>query len=126
MKALLSLSLFASIAYGQYYETEAIPLPEGKVIEVGAIALLPEKKIAISGRGGAVWIGSGCYDDDLSRVSWTLFASGLGESSGLFWRDEALWVQQQEGFCLLKDLNGDGKANDIETETAFKRVATSA
>ena len=60
MKALLSLSLSALMAYGQYYETEAIPLPEGKVIEVGVIALLPEKKIAISGRGGAVWIGSGC------------------------------------------------------------------
>ena len=78
MKALLSLSLSASMAYGQYYETEVIPLPEGKVIEVGAIALLPEKKIAISGRGGAVWIGSGCYDDDLSKVSWTLFAQVLG------------------------------------------------
>ena len=114
MKALLSLSLFVSIASGQYYETEAIPLPEGKAVEVGVIALLPEKKIAISGRGGAVWIGSGCYDDDLSKVSWTLFASGLGEPSGLFWRDEALWFQQQSGLVLLKDLNGDGKANDIE------------
>ncbi|YCM43688.1 hypothetical protein V2O64_20495 [Verrucomicrobiaceae bacterium 227] len=114
MKSLLTFALTAVFAHGQYYKTETIPLPKGEIIEVSAIALLPEKKVAIGDRRGTIWIGTGLYDDDLSRVSWSCFARGLHEPFGMFWRDGSLVVQQRTELTKIMDVNGDGKADDFE------------
>ena len=42
-----------------FYEREEIPLPEGEVMEIGSIALMPEKKIAVTTRRGDLWICEG-------------------------------------------------------------------
>ncbi|MGJ8698252.1 MAG: DUF7133 domain-containing protein [Verrucomicrobiaceae bacterium] len=114
MKYLLFACLSVSVVHGDFYKTESIPLPEGEVIEVGSIALLPEKKVAISSRRGEVWIGEGCYEDDLSKVSWSRFAQGLHEPFGMFWKEGSLFVQQRSELTKVTDTNGDGKADDFE------------
>lgn len=115
MKTALALMTATTLAHGQYYQTETIPLPNGEVIEVGSIALLPEKKIAISSRRGAIWIGEGCYEEDLSKVSWSLFADGLHEPFGMYWEDGSLIVQQRSELTRASDVDGDGRADDFAT-----------
>ncbi len=114
MKLFITLTLTAAFAHAQYYQTEAIPLPKGEIIEVGSIALLPDQKIAISGRRGSIWIGSGCYDADLSKVTWTRFAQGLHEPFGMHWKDGSLYVQQRSEYTRITDKNGDGRADDFQ------------
>jgi len=81
---------------------------------VGSIALLPDQKIAISGRRGSIWIGTGCYDTDLSKVTWVRFAQGLHEPFGMHWKDGSLYVQQRSECSKLTDTNGDWKADEFE------------
>lgn len=111
MKTLLTFACCQALAFGQYYQTETIPLPEGKIVEVSAIALMPEKKVAIADRRGRIWVGTGLYEDDLSQVIWTCFAEGLHEPLGMHWNDGSLVVQQRTELTRLTDSNKDGKAD---------------
>lgn len=114
MKTLLTLTLSTSCALAEYYRTETIPLPEGEVIEVSSIALMPDQKVAISGRRGSIWVATGCYDDDVSQVRWTRFAQGLHEPLGMHWKDGSLYVQQRSEYTRATDTDGDGKADNFE------------
>ncbi|MBK1832940.1 ThuA domain-containing protein [Roseibacillus ishigakijimensis] len=120
MKALLStLSLagavtLAAATQDDFYRREVIPLPAGTEAEVGSIALLPEKKLAISTRRGEIWIAEGAYGEDLSQVSWTRFAYGLESSFGMFWKDDALYVTTRTDLSRLQDRDGDGEADRFE------------
>ncbi len=115
MKILLSLLVGATgaLAKAPYYLTETVPLPMGEIVEVSAIALMPEKKVAIADRRGQIWIGTGLYEDDLSKVSWSSFAKGLHEPLGMHWRDGSLIVQQRTELTRLTDTNQDGRADDF-------------
>jgi glucose/arabinose dehydrogenase len=98
-----------------YYEREPIPLPEGEVMELGSIALMPNQEIAVSNRRGEIWICSGAYGADLSKVSWRKFAEGLHEPLGMFWQNGALTVAQRPELTRIRDTDGDGLADDFET-----------
>ena len=102
----------------EFYQTELIPLPEGEVMELGSIALLPEKKVAVASRRGDVWICEGAYGDDLSAVKWTKFAEGLHEPFGMFWRDGWLWLTQRPDITKMRDTNGDWRADEFVTVAA--------
>lgn len=98
-----------------YYEREEIPLPEGEVMEIGSIALMPGKKVAVTTRRGDLWICEGAYGDDLTKVSWSKFASNLHEPLGMFWKDGALWLTQRPEVTRIADNDGDGIADVYET-----------
>jgi glucose/arabinose dehydrogenase len=100
---------------GDYYKREEIPLPPGEVMEIGSIALLPDRKVAVTTRRGDLWICTGAYDEDLSKVKWSKFAYGLHEPLGMFWRDGSLWLTQRPEVSRLTDSNKDGKADTFET-----------
>ncbi|MBK1834579.1 DUF7133 domain-containing protein [Roseibacillus ishigakijimensis] len=115
----LGLALGCSPGWGDdYYRTEEIPMPEGEVMEVGSIALLPGKKVAVASRRGDVWICEGAYGDDLSQVSWSKFAEGLHEPFGMFWRDGWLWLTQRPEVTKMRDSDGDGWADEFVTVSA--------
>lgn len=103
---------------GEFYQTEQIPLPQDEVMELGSIALLPEKKIAVASRRGDVWICEGAYGEDLSAVKWTKFAEGLHEPFGMFWRDGWLWLTQRPDITKMRDTNGDWRADEFVTVAA--------
>ncbi len=112
----LSLSA-AALAQKQsdFYTREEIPLPPGEIMEIGSIALMPDQKIAVTTRRGDLWICTGAYGADLSKVTWHKFAQGLHEPFGMFWRDGWLYLTQRPEVSRIKDSVGDGLADTFET-----------
>lgn len=98
-----------------FYTREEIPLPPGEVMEIGSIALMPDQKVAVTTRRGDLWICSGAYGDDLTKVTWKKFAQGLHEPFGMFWKDGALWLTQRPEVSKIKDTDNDGLADTFET-----------
>lgn len=105
-------------AADEFYKTEVIPLPEGEVMELGSIALLPEKRVAVASRRGDVWICEGAYGDDLSAVTWTKFAEGIHEPFGMFWRDGWLYLTQRPEITKIRDVDGDWRGDEFVTVAA--------
>ena len=88
MKNLILSAALVSVALAdprqpEFYLREEIPTPEGEVLELGGIAIMPGKKVAVSSRRGDIWVCEGAYEKDLSKVKWTLYARGLHEPLGL-------------------------------------------
>lgn len=118
MKKLI-LTLIASagavLADNPHYTREEIPLPEGEVMELGSIALMPDQKVAVTTRRGDIWVCSGAYGDDLSKVTWQKFAEGVHEPFGMFWRDGELVVTQRPEITAISDVDNDGRADIFRT-----------
>ncbi len=102
-----------------YYKIITIPTPEGVPMEVGGIATLPDGRIGVSTRRGDVWIIENPSMVGGSSPSFTLFASGLHESLGLAYKDNALFTAQRGELTKLVDTNGDGRADVYETIYAW-------
>jgi hypothetical protein len=120
MRALFPL-LLTAVSHADisgYYLREPIPLPTGEVMEIGSIALMPGKKIAVTTRRGDVWICSGAYEKDISKVTWSKFAEGLHEPLGAFWKDGSLFLTQRPEVTRLQDTDGDDRADVFETINA--------
>ncbi|MBC7979992.1 MAG: hypothetical protein H7Y36_05465 [Armatimonadetes bacterium] len=119
MRILLSLAALTTCAFSQiqadFYNRQEIPLPPGEVMEVSSIALMPGKKVAVATRRGDLWICSGAYDENLSKVTWVKFAHGLHEPLGMFYKGTSLYLTQRPDFSRLEDTDGDGKADVFET-----------
>src|SRR5680860_890648 len=57
------------IKESDFYEIKTVPIPEGIVLGVGGMALLPNDKLAVSTRRGEVWTISNPYmKDGLSLI----------------------------------------------------------
>ncbi len=102
----------------EFYTKELIPMPEGEVIEVGSIALMPNKRLAIGTRRGDIWLVDGAYADDLSKVKWTLFFRGAHEPFGMFYRDGWLQFSDRGEIAKIRDTNGDDKADQFRVVNA--------
>lgn len=116
--ALLSFAILTSPIFAgqeEYYLREEIPTPTSEVLEVVSIATLPDQKVAIADRRGDVWICTGAFDKDVSKVTWKKFASGLHEPLGMFWKDGWIYLTQRPELTRLKDTDGDGVADTFET-----------
>ncbi|MBI1369272.1 MAG: hypothetical protein GC162_11550 [Planctomycetes bacterium] len=99
----------------EYYTIEELPIPEGVVLEVGAIEVLPHERLAVATRRGEIYIIDGAFGSDLSKVKYTLFASGLHEPLGLAWKDGSLYATQRPEVTRLQDTNGDDRTDVFET-----------
>ena len=104
----------------QYYDRVQIPTPPGEVVEVSSIALMPGKKVAIATRRGDVWVCEGAYEDDVTKVKWTKFASNLHEPLGMFWKDGSLFATQRPEHTRMTDKDGDGRADRSEERRVGK------
>ena len=117
----LFFTLLITAAFAQagnqsdYYLREEIPLPPGEVMEIGSIALMPDQNVAVTTRRGDLWICSGAYGDDLSKVTWKKFAQGLHEPFGMFWKAGWLYLTQRPEVSRIRDNDGDGLADTFET-----------
>ncbi len=119
MRSLLLIPLLATttlaVEQSDFYIREEIPLPKGEIMEIGSVALLPDEKVAVATRRGDIWICSGAYADDISKVTWKKFAHGLHEPLGMFWKDGWLYFTQRPEFSRIKDSDNDGTADTFET-----------
>ena len=98
----------------EYYPIVNIPLPPDTVVEAGAFAVLPDKRVAVGTRHGEIYLMDG-LDDPKPNPTYHLFASGLDEIFGLTWKDDAFYVTQSCELTRISDTNQDGKADRFET-----------
>ena len=104
------------------YVIEPVPVPDGVVLEVGALELLPDGRLAVGTRRGEVWLVTGAGGDDPDQVAFDLHASGLHEILGLAWREDGLYLTQRPELTRLRDLNGDGRADAFDTVSDFWHI----
>jgi len=117
--AALGLGLFTlgSVLFAQeqsdYYRIETYELPQGVNFEASGLAVLPDGKLAVALRKGEVWIAQ--QPENVAKPGFKLFASGLHEILGLAWHDGALYATQRSEVTKLRDVDGDGKADEYLT-----------
>ena len=111
----LTVTLCQAADQSDFYLRQEIPLPPGEVMEIGSLALMPEQKIAVTTRRGDLWICTGAYGEDLTKVTWKKFAQGLHEPLGMFWKAGWLYLTQRPEVTRLKDSTGSGVADTFET-----------
>jgi hypothetical protein len=113
---MLLLSLLAHAAdQSDFYVREEIPLPAGEVMEISSIALMPDQQVAVATRRGDIWICTGAYGSDLSKVTWKKFAQNLHEPLGMSWKEGSLWLTQRPEVTRITDTDNDGVADSFET-----------
>lgn len=98
----------------EFYPIVNIPLPKDTVIEAGAFAVLPDRKIAVGTRYGEIYLIQG-IDEKKPNPTFELFASGLDEIFGLTYKDKAFYVTQSCELTRVIDTKGLGKADRFET-----------
>jgi hypothetical protein len=95
------------------YPLTNFPVPDGVVLEVGALELLEDGRLAVSTRRGEIWLISHPFGEP-AEMKWTRFAHGLHEVLGLAQRDGWLYVTQRCDVSRIKDSDGDGTADVFE------------
>ena len=98
-----------------FYPIVPLPLPEGVVLEVGALELMPDGKLAASSRRGDIYLFDNPRSDDPKKITSRRYMHGLHEVLGLAYRDGWLYATQRGDVSRLKDENNDGLADIVET-----------
>ncbi|MDB5264190.1 MAG: hypothetical protein JWQ14_3473 [Adhaeribacter sp.] len=99
-----------------FFKIMKVSSPEGTVLEVGGLTMMPNGDLAISTRRGDVFI---VENPTSRRPYFRKFASGLHEALGLAYKDGALYTAQRGELTKLVDTNKDGKADVYETVYAW-------
>ncbi|CAN5225530.1 hypothetical protein BH23BAC3_BH23BAC3_28260 [soil metagenome] len=102
-----------------YYQIRDVVIPDGIVLEVGGIALMPSGKLAVATRRGEIWTISNPAMENGSAPYFTKFAEGMYETLGLVYRDGSLYTSQRGELTRLTDTNGDGSADLYERVYAW-------
>ncbi|WP_026966083.1 c-type cytochrome [Algoriphagus terrigena] len=114
----MSLSLLAqeSPKEEDFFKILKVPAPEGTLLEVGGLAMLPNGNLAVSTRRGDVFVVA---NPTSQRPYFTKFASGLHEILGLAYHEGSMYMVQRGELTKLTDLNSDGKADWYETVASW-------
>lgn len=99
-----------------YFKIRNIPTPEGVLLEVGGLAVLPNGDLGVSTRRGDVYI---IENPTSARPFFRKYATGLHEVLGLAYKDGALYAAQRGELTKMMDTNNDGKADRFETVYAW-------
>ncbi|AHM58725.1 cytochrome c class I [Flammeovirgaceae bacterium 311] len=99
-----------------YFKIMRLPAPEGTILEVGGLAVLPNGDLAVTTRRGDVYI---VENPTSARPHFRRFASGLHEVLGLVYKNGALYCSQRGEITKLVDSDGDGRADVFETIYTF-------
>ena len=99
-----------------HYRLVTLPTPPGVQFEAGALLFLGPDRLACSTRIGEIWVADGVRSDP-AQPKWKQFASGLHEVLGLAERGGWIYATQRGEVTRLKDTNGDGRADVVETVT---------
>lgn len=99
-----------------FFKILRVTAPEGTLLEVGGLAMLPNGHLGVATRRGDIWI---VENPTSPRPYFRKFASGLHEVLGLAYKDGALYCAQRGELTKLIDSNSDGKADVFETVFAW-------
>ena len=89
-----------------------VTAPEGTLLEVGGLAVMPNGNLGVATRRGDVFM---VENPTSSRPYFRKFAFGLHELLGLAYKDGALYAAQRGELTKLVDTDMDGKADLFET-----------
>ena len=110
---------FGHISFGQespkeedFFRIMRLSTPEGIILEVGGLTILPNGDLGVSTRRGDVYI---VENPTAQRPYFRKFASGLHEILGLAYKNGAFYCAQRGELTKLMDTNQDGKADVYET-----------
>ncbi|MHA6246913.1 hypothetical protein ACXYMU_03180 [Pontibacter sp. CAU 1760] len=95
-----------------FFRITGVRSPEGALLEVGGLTVLPSGDLGISTRRGDVYI---VENPTSQRPYFRKFASGLHEILGLAYKDGALYAAQRGELTKLIDTDGDGRADKYKT-----------
>jgi azurin len=98
-----------------FFQIRTLPIPENVILEVGGMTFLPNDALAVCTRHGEVWIIHNPYMKNGSLPQFQLFAQGLHEALGLNYIFGDLYVTQRSELTRLRDLDGDGEADEYKT-----------
>lgn len=93
--------------------TEPVPNPWRAKTFFSGFDFFPDGRAAICTFHGDVWIVSG-IDDQLDRLTWRRYATGLFQPLGLKVVEGKVYVLGRDQITRLHDLNGDGAADFYE------------
>jgi len=121
MLVLLTVLAGVTVGMGQgneddYFRIVRISAPEGTLLEVGGLAVLPNGDLAVATRRGDVFM---VENPTGSSPYFRTFASGLHEVLGLSYKDGSLFLAQRSELTRLADTDFDGKADVYETIFAW-------
>jgi cytochrome c551/c552 len=95
-----------------FYKIMTLPVPEGVLLEVGGVCMMPTGSLAIATRRGDIWI----VENPTARTPFfKKFASGLHEILGIVYQNGSFFCAQRGELTKISDNNGDGKAETFET-----------
>ena len=92
------------------YSVEAIEVPTPKapyLFEPTDLDFAENGDLYTSNRTGQIW--------KRSKGEWSIFADGLHEANGIRVTEEGVYVMQRPELTLLKDTDGDGRADVYQT-----------
>lgn len=95
-----------------YFKILRVKAPEGTLLEVGGLTVMPNGNLGVATRRGEVYV---VENPTGPRPYFRKFASGLHEILGLVYRDGAFYCSQRGELTKLEDLNQDGVADHYET-----------
>jgi hypothetical protein len=129
----LSVGIFANIGFAaeesDYYRIESVvtskaptqsrskfwkPAPKGLTLEVSGIAVLDDKRIAVTIRKGEVWLLGNVYGED-APVTYHRFANALHEPLGLLYHNKSFYTVQRSELTQLRDTDADDVADEYLT-----------
>jgi azurin/glucose/arabinose dehydrogenase len=106
-----------------FYSIQTVPIPEGILLEVGGMTFLPDDALAVSTRRGEVWIITNPYMKNGGTPHYRLFAQGMHEVLGLNYINGDIYAVQRSELTRLRDLDGDGEADEYETVYSWPLAA---
>ena len=99
----------------KYYKMVDVPLPKPLAVEAGSFEVMPDQKqLAIATRRGDIFLADGVFQKH-PEPKFKKYASGLDEIFGMAYRDGAFHVTQQTEVTRIKDIDGDGRADQFDT-----------
>lgn len=104
------------LAEEAHYRMVTLPTPSEVILEVGGLGFRPDGKLLACTRRGDVWLISHPDAEDLGKVEYKRFATGLHEALGLLVEsNNVVYVTQRPELTKLVDKDGDGVADDYVT-----------
>ena len=99
------------------YLVDTIPVPEKNPyrawMRVGGIDCFSNGDLAISTWSGDVWVARG-LTNKTGKITWRRHATGIFHGLGLRIVDDVVYVLGRDQITRLRDLNGDGEADQYE------------
>lgn len=95
-----------------HYRIVTLPIPPDIVLEVGGLAVRPDSNLLACTRRGDVWLISHPNTEDLGKIQYKRFATGLHEALGILVENRnTAYVVQRPELTKLVDTDGDDVAD---------------